>query len=237
MRTTPLLFLFVFLLVAACGQRGRGTGAERGLMAPGAVQALSGTDAAQRAPDTVFAASAVPPEIEARMRGVSYPEGAEIPLSELRYLRLSYRDFDGAVQQGEMICNQAIAVDLVAIFRQLYLAAYPIRSIRLIDDFGGSDDASMEADNTSCFNYRKAVGLRRLSRHALGMAVDINPLENPYVRDGNVRPASGKPYADRTRSFPHKIDRTDLCYKLFRDHGFAWGGAWRSVKDYQHFEK
>jgi hypothetical protein len=187
--------------------------------------------------DTVFAAMPIPPEVETRMRGVSYPEGATVPLGDLRYLRLSYVDFNGAVQTGEMVCNQAIAMDLVDIFRQLYLAAYPIRSIRLIDDFGGSDDASMEADNTSCFNYRKAVGLRRLSRHAEGMAVDVNPLENPYVRGQSVRPASAKPYADREKDFPHKIDRTDLCYKLFLGHGFSWGGTWRSARDYQHFEK
>ena len=187
--------------------------------------------------DTVFAAMPIPPEVETRMRGVSYPEGATVPLGDLRYLRLSYVDFNGALQTGEMVCNQAIANDLVDIFRQLWLAAYPIRSIRLIDDFGGSDDASMEADNTSCFNYRKAVGLRRLSRHAEGMAVDINPLENPYVRGQSVRPASARLYADREKDFPHKIDCTDLCYKLFREHGFSWGGTWRSARDYQHFEK
>ena len=220
------------LLFSRCGGRGGRASDGRG-PAPAAVEAAETVPAV----DTVFAAMAIPPEVEARMRGVSYPEGATVPLGDLRYLRLSYVDFSGAVQTGEMVCNQAIAKDLVDIFRQLYLAAYPIRSIRLIDDFGGSDDASMEADNTSCFNYRKAVGLRRLSRHAEGMAVDINPLENPYVRGQSVRPASAKPYADRDKDFPHKIDRTDLCYKLFREHGFSWGGAWRSARDYQHFEK
>ena len=219
----------VLLLLSACGGRGGS--------ASGGAQAGPAEATGPARLDTVFSAGAVPPEVEARMRGVSYPEGATVPLSELRYLRLSHIDFEGTVRTGEMVCNQAIAEDLVEIFRQLYLAGYPIRSIRLIDDFGGSDDASMEADNTSCFNYRKAVGLRRLSKHALGLAVDINPLENPYVRDRTVRPAAGKPFADRGKDFPHKIDRTDLCYKLFREHGFAWGGAWRSVRDYQHFEK
>lgn len=171
------------------------------------------------------------------MRGVSYPDGAEIPLGDLCYLRLSYVDFDGKDRVGEMVCNKAIAGDLLEIFQALYEARYPIRSIRLIDDFGGDDEASMEADNSSCFNYRKISGMRRLSAHALGMAVDINPYENPYVRTSGVKPAGAATYADRTKVFPHKIDRNDLCYKLFREHGFAWGGAWRSVKDYQHFEK
>ena len=187
--------------------------------------------------ETVFSAEPIPASVEARMRGVSYPDDAEIKLSDLRYLRLSYVDFNGDEQVGELVCNKAIAEDLVAIFRDLYEARYPIRSIRLIDDFGGDDEASMAADNTSCFNYRKKTGMRELSKHALGLAVDINPFENPYVRPARVRPAGASAFADRTRDFPHKIDKEDLCYKLFRARGFSWGGAWRSVQDYQHFEK
>ena len=187
--------------------------------------------------DPVFTSGPIPEAVEARMRGVSYPDDAEIPLSDLRYLRLSYVDFDGDEQVGELVCNKAIAEDLLAIFRDLYEARYPIRSIRLIDDFGGDDEASMAADNTSCFNYRKKTGMRELSKHALGLAVDINPFENPYVRPSRVRPADASAFADRSKDFPHKIDKEDLCYQLFRARGFAWGGTWRSVQDYQHFEK
>ena len=185
----------------------------------------------------VFTAEPVPAAVEARMRGVSCPDDAEIKLSDLRYLRLSYVDFDGQEQVGELVCNKAIAEDLVAIFQALYEARYPIRSIRLIDDFCGDDEASMAADNTSCFNYRRKTGMRELSKHALGLAVDINPFENPYVRPSRVRPDGASVYADRTKDFPHKIDKEDLCYKLFRARGFSWGGSWRSVQDYQHFEK
>jgi len=185
----------------------------------------------------VFTAEPIPGPVAARMRGRSYPEGAAIPMEDLRYLRLSYVDFDGKEQVGEMVCNKAIAGDLLEIFQGLYEARYPIRSIRLIDDFEGDDEASMEADNTSCFNYRNIQGMRRLSKHAQGLAVDINPFENPYVRSSGVRPAGAGAFADRSRPFPHKIDRNDLCHTLFREHGFSWGGAWRSVKDYQHFEK
>jgi len=187
--------------------------------------------------ETVFSAEPIPASVEARMRGVSYPDDAEIKLSDLRYLRLSYVDFDGLEQVGELVCNKAIAEDLLAIFQALYEARYPIRSIRLIDDFGGDDEASMAADNTSCFNYRRKTGMRELSKHALGLAVDINPFENPYVRPSRVRPDGASVYADRTKDFPHKIDKEDLCYKLFRARGFSWGGSWRSVQDYQHFEK
>ena len=187
--------------------------------------------------EPVFTAEPIPAAVEDRMRGVSYRDNPDIRLSDLRYLRLSYVDFDGKDQVGELVCNQAVADDLLEIFKALYEARYPIRSIRLIDDFNGDDDASMAADNTSCFNYRRKTGMRQLSKHALGLAVDINPFENPYVRPNRVRPADARRYADRTQDFPHKIDKNDLCYRLFREHGFAWGGSWRSVQDYQHFEK
>lgn len=186
----------------------------------------------------VFTAEPVPPQVEARMRGRSLPDGASIALSELRYLRLSYYDFSGEPQVGEMVCNVAIAQDLLEIFEALYEARYPICSIRLVDDFDASDDISMSVDNTSCFNYRTVPGQRNLSRHATGMAVDVNPLENPYInRSGVVRPSGAEVYLDRSADFPHKIDRSDLCYRLFVAHGFTWGGAWAHSKDYQHFQK
>ena len=187
--------------------------------------------------DTVFVSMNIPAEVEARMRGVSYPANAAISLGDLRYLQLSYVGFDGKARVGEMVCNKSVADDLLSIFRALYEARYPIRSIRLVDDFGGDDEASMEADNTSCFNYRTVSGGRKLSKHAYGLAVDVNPLENPYVRGGTVRPSGAAPFAARGLAFPHKIDGTDLCFRLFRAHGFAWGGNWHTLKDYQHFER
>ena len=171
------------------------------------------------------------------MKGKSYPEGCPVSLSDLRYLRLSYHGFDGEVHTGEMVCNRIIADDLVAIFKELYDSLYQIRSIRLIDDFDGSDEKSMAADNSSCFNFREATGQSRLSAHAVGMAVDVNPLENPYVKGDKVLPAEGEAYADRSAALPHMISRNDLCYKLFRARGFSWGGAWQSCKDWQHFER
>ena len=226
------LLLFALVSSAACRQRGSAADKIPLLTPPEEVQAAP-------APfQPVFTAEAIPGEVVARMRGKSYPESATIGLDELRYLRLSYVDFDGAPQTGELVCNAAIAQDLLEIFRALYEAAYPICSIRLVDDFGGSDDESMKADNTSCFNFRTVPLSKSLSRHAFGMAVDVNPLENPYInRSGVVMPAEGEPYVDRTRDFPHKITRDDLCCRLFLEHGFTWGGSWSDRKDYQHFEK
>ena len=226
-----LVYIFLALVVILPGCKARRAAQEAADVAAGTV------GAPEDAREAVFTSTPIPAGIEARMRGVTYPEDAEIPLEDLRYLRLTYIDFDGNAQLGEMVCNKAIANDLLEIFQGLYEARYPIRSIRLMDDFGGDDDASMAADNTSCFNYRKKTGMSELSKHALGLAVDINPFENPYVRPTRVKPAGAEEYADRTKAFRHKIDKEDLCYRLFREHGFSWGGEWRSVKDYQHFEK
>ncbi len=187
---------------------------------------------------SAFSADTIPEAVKLRMTGRSYPEeDAGISLSDLRYLKLLYYDFGGRVRRGEMVCNKAIADDLLYIFKELYKAKYPIASIRLIDDFDGDDQRSMEANNTSCFNYRTKTSGTSLSAHARGMAVDVNPLQNPYVKGEIVEPEAAREYADRTVDFPHKITDDDVCCKLFRSRGFQWGGAWNSVKDYQHFEK
>ena len=189
-----------------------------------------------------FSISAIPDSVFARMHGRSFPKGCTVARSDLRYLRLSYWDANGRELTGEMVCNRTIAADLVDIFRQLYKAHYPIERMQLIDDYEADDEQSMRANNTSCFCYRNVSDTKKLSRHAMGMAVDINPFYNPYVRqraNGQrvVQPATATPYADRRRTFPYKIDRNDLCYRLFIAHGFRWGGAWKHSKDYQHFEK
>ncbi len=179
--------------------------------------------------------------------GTSYPdlapgESVEITPEDLRYVHVLYCDFDGETAEGELICNEAIAQDLAEIFHELYENGYQIEQIRLVDEYGGDDVASMTADNTSCFNYRNVANSGSLSRHALGLAVDINPLYNPYITynsDGSINcsPEAGWPYADRSADFAHKIDTSDLCYQLFTAHGFTWGGSWNSSKDYQHFQK
>lgn len=189
-------------------------------------------------------------DIIARITGISYPasENEISPLAisyeDLRYLNVLYYDFNGEVQSGELICNQEIAHDLVEVFYELYRNEYQIEKIRLIDEYGGDDTASMLDNNTSCFNYRGVDGTDSLSKHAIGCAIDINPFYNPYVvfnKDGSgktyISPEGSEIYADRSQNFPYKIDENDLCYKLFKEHGFTWGGDWNSCKDYQHFQK
>lgn len=178
--------------------------------------------------------------------GCSYPTSEvvlepQILYDDLMYVHLLHYNFDGAVVPGEIICNKLIAQDIVDIFYELYLAGYQMEEISLIEKYDGDDELSMQANNTSCFNYRVVEGSTQLSKHAYGLAIDINPFYNPYVTfqsDGTVHyaPEGSEIYADRSASFPYKIDETDLCYRLFTERGFTWGGNWNSVKDYQHFE-
>ena len=189
-----------------------------------------------------FLVQAVPDSVFQRMQGRSWPRDCTVRRADLRYLRLSHFDAAGKEHVGEMVCNKAIANDLLEIFSELYREKYPIERIRLIDDYEADDERAMRDNNTSCFCFRKVSGTTKLSRHAMGMAVDINTLYNPYVRtekDGRrvVEPATATRYVDRRKSFPYKIVKGDLLHRLFLQHGFKWGGSWRTVKDWQHFEK
>ncbi len=180
-------------------------------------------------------------EVKERINGKSYGENCELPYEELRYIRVLYCDFDGTTRIGELIVNQAIAQDILNIFRELYGISYPIERMLLIDEYDADDELSMAANNTSAFNYRFVAGTTRLSKHSLGWAIDINPLYNPYITtiDGKrtILPENGSEYADRTKDCPYFIKEGDACYEAFVSRGFTWGGDWKNSKDYQHFEK
>ncbi|HBP38348.1 MAG TPA: hypothetical protein DD640_06345 [Clostridiales bacterium] len=181
-------------------------------------------------------------ELKARITGLSYPAddtGCKITYDDLRYIRLLHYDFAGDVHEGELIVNARLADEVMAIFYELYLARYRLASVILVDEFGeaANDDLSMAANNTSAFNYRYVSGTTTLSRHSYGAAIDINPLYNPYIVGDKVSPENAAAYVDRTQDFPGKIDHDDLCYQLFIEHGWSWGGDWSGDKDYQHFSK
>ena len=180
-------------------------------------------------------------DIFTRIKGKSYKDDCTVPLSDLRYLHVLHVGFDGQAHEGEIICNKAIAEDLLEIFEQLYEAGYEIEKIKLVDEYNAEDEASMADNNSSCFNFRFISHTTKISNHGKGMAIDINPLYNPYIKtvngNLNIEPANSTSYVDRAADFPHKIDETDLAYQLFTAHGFSWGGAWTTSKDYQHFEK
>ena len=180
-------------------------------------------------------------EIKAYITGSSYPTEPQDDISyeDLNYVRVLHYNFEGDICIGELIVAADLADEVTQIFYQLFLAEYPITSIILIDEFGGSsgDNASMSANNTSAFNYRLVAGTNRLSNHALGRAIDINPMMNPYVQGSHVSPENGEAFVDRSNMSLGMIDEDDLCYQLFTQYGWEWGGAWTSCKDYQHFEK
>lgn len=189
-----------------------------------------------------FTAEAIPDVVFQRMQGKTYKKGCTIPRRSLRYVKVLHINGSGQTQLGELVCNEAIAKDLVEIFKALYDAAYPIERMVLIDNYDAQDEPSMLANNTSCFNFRFIARTKKLSNHSRGRAIDINPLYNPYVKrraNGTlfVSPEKGRPYADRTKTFKYKISHKDLCFKLFKKHGFVWGGDWHSLQDFQHFEK
>lgn len=188
-----------------------------------------------------FYISEIPDDIFAKMQGKSYKEDCTVPREDLRYVHVRHMGFDGEAKDGELVVNKAIADDVLAIFEELYKADYPIEKVRLVDEYDADDEASMSDNNSSAFNFRFISHTTRISKHGLGMAVDINTRYNPYVKtvDGklSIEPANGADYVDRSKDFPHKIDHEDLCYKLFKEHGFTWGGDWTHSKDYQHFER
>lgn len=185
----------------------------------------------------IFTSEEISDEIFNRIYGISYGADCTIPREDLRYLTVSYVGFDGESHVGELICNKAISEDLLDIFEKLYDAKYEIERIELVDNYNGDDEASMAANNTSCFNFRFIAQTTKLSNHAKGMAIDINPLYNPYITSSGFTPINAGDYVDRSTAFAHKIDENDLCYQLFIEHRFTWGGSWTHSKDYQHFEK
>jgi len=187
--------------------------------------------------------STVSPTLKRRMAGKSWHKGCPVPLEDLRYLKVTHLDFHGRTRQGELIVHKDVAGETVRIFKALYDMGYPIRQMRLVSDFGGNDWQSIEADNTSAFNCRRATGSKKWSKHSYGKAIDINPIENPYIsRSGHISHRASLQYAKRVRRGNMAQERAvlledDEAVKIFKSYGWKWGGDWRAVKDYQHFSK
>jgi D-alanyl-D-alanine carboxypeptidase len=170
-----------------------------------------------------------------RMTGVSWRPGCPVGLRDLRLLRLSHWDFRGKARTGRLIVHRDVAREMVEVFRDLYAARFPIRRMVPVDAYGGSDFRSIEADNTSAFNCRFVEGTTRWSNHATGTAIDVNPIENPYVSAGRTAHRASRPYVDRSRRRPGMAYEGGALVRAFDRIGWGWGGRWTSVKDYQHF--
>jgi hypothetical protein len=173
----------------------------------------------------------------ADMTGVSWREGCPVPLSDLRKVRLTYWGFDKHRHQGELIVHKDVAAGVVDVFHSMYRSHFPINKMRRVDYYNASDDASMADDNTSAFNCRPITGSTSgFSVHSYGKAIDINTVENPYVKGSTVLPPAGAAFLDRTDVRPGMIVHGDRVWSAFTAHGFEWGGDWTSPHDYQHFE-
>jgi len=166
----------------------------------------------------------------------SWREGCPVPISDLRLLTLSFWGFDSRVHRGELIVHSDQADKVVSAIRKLFDQRFPIEKMDLIDKYQGDDDRSVEANNTSAFNCRKIEGAEAWSEHAFGRALDINPVQNPFVlRNGEIKLPGGRPYADRSQRLKGMIRPNGGVVNAFRSIGWSWGGNWTNSKDYQHF--
>ncbi|OFW79167.1 MAG: hypothetical protein A2Z48_03780 [Actinobacteria bacterium RBG_19FT_COMBO_70_19] len=169
------------------------------------------------------------------MRGSSWHAGCPVLLDDLRLVRITFLGFDGEAHRGRLVAHRRWAVELLGVFERLYERSFSIRRVRLVDRYGADDRTSMRHDNTSAFNCRTVAGTSVWSQHASGRAIDINPVENPYVDGSHVSPRRGRDYLDRADVRPGMIVKRDVVWRAFRRIGWEWGGAWRSAQDYQHF--
>ena len=175
-------------------------------------------------------------EREKRMTGRSWHRGCPVPIRQLRLLRVRHWGFDGDFHRGRLIVHEEEAREVLRAMEDLFRQRFPIRRMEVIDAYGGDDHRSMNTDNTSAFNCRFVAGTNDWSQHAYGRAIDVNPIENPYVTaSGHVSPPAGRPYVDRSKDAEGLIKSGSSTVRAFKRIGWGWGGNWPGTKDYQHF--
>jgi D-alanyl-D-alanine carboxypeptidase len=180
--------------------------------------------------------SVLPSSLRQTMSSVSWRPGCPVPLRDLRLVTAAHWGFDGRVHTGRLIVHGDVARDVVTVLRSLYAARFPIRRMVPVDAYGASDFRSIEADNTSAFNCRFVEGTTRWSEHAYGRAIDLNPIENPYVSsDGTTSHRASRTYLRRAPYRPGMAVVEGVLVRAFDAIGWSWGGRWSGVKDYQHF--
>lgn len=189
-------------------------------------------------PEAIFTYNPLSDEVIEIITGSSYKDNDEIKIEDLVDVQVTHWGFDDKEHVGQIILNKEVADDIIEIFKELYDAKFPIDKIRIIDEYDAIDELSMSDNNSSSFCFREVVGSKgKLSKHSYGIAIDINPIQNPYIKNDIVLPESGKEYLDRTHIRKGMIVEGDVCYNAFKKRGWTWGGDWNSLKDYQHFEK
>ncbi|HSK22927.1 MAG TPA: M15 family metallopeptidase, partial [Egicoccus sp.] len=183
-------------------------------------------------------AGTIPAAVRSEMAGVSMHPGCDevITYDDLRLVVLTHRGFDDRLHRGELVVHRDAVTGLRSVFATMYAQDFPLQSIHRVDRYGGSDDRSMAANNTSAFNCRRVAGTTRWSEHSTGRAIDVNPVHNPYVSSsGSVSPPAGRDYTDRGDVRPGMVVEGDAVVDAFDAIGWGWGGRWTNSKDYQHF--
>ena len=199
---------------------------------------LSFTSVAAAAKPLAFRGSVttLPASLRATMTGQSWHRGCPVGLDELRLVRARHWGFDGRVHTGRLVVNRDVAQNVLRVLRRLYAARFPIRRMVPVDAYGASDFNSIEADNTSAFNCRFVEATTRWSEHSYGRAIDLNPIENPYVTAaGTTSHPASRPYLRRTRHRPGMAVEGGVAVRAFEAAGWGWGGRWSGDRDYQHF--
>ena len=180
--------------------------------------------------------SPISPTLAKQMTGVSWRPGCPVPLRDLRVVTVTHHDFEGRDRVGRVIVHRDAAPRILGVLRRLYADGFPIRRMIPVDAYGGSDFRSIEADNTSAFNCRFVDGTTRYSEHAYGRAIDVNPIENPYVTGaGTTSHPASRAYVSRTLFRPGMAAEGHALVRAFDAIGWGWGGRWGGAKDYQHF--
>lgn len=185
----------------------------------------------------LFEVRNIPDNIYEKMIGNSIPDKDSVDKDSLDYLEITYYGFDNKPHIGDMVVSKKVSKEVIDIFKELYENKYPIEKVSIIDNYGADDELSMSDNNTSSFCYRVVDGSKVLSNHSKGLAIDINPLINPMVKNGVVSPKKGQDYIERNENIKGMIKKGDACYNAFTKRGWTWGGEWSNLKDYQHFEK
>ncbi len=201
-----------------------------------AAAALLASDSAPAAPLFEGSVAQIGRSLRVTMTGTSWRPGCPVPLHDLRVVTARHWGFDGRVRTGRLIVHRDVAQTMLRVLERLYAARFPIRHMVPVDAYGASDFRSIEADNTSAFNCRLVDGTKRWSEHALGRAIDVNPIENPYVSSaGTTSHTASRPYLRRTPYRPGMAVEGGALVRAFDAAGWGWGGRWSGAKDYQHF--
>lgn len=194
---------------------------------PDQIPELPGTGFASRveqAPASVIARS-------------TWSPACPVAASQLSWVRLTFWGFDGARHAGELLVNSAVADDVVTVFRRLYAAHFPLEQMHITTKAELDAKPTGDGDNTGAFACRPAIGSTTYSQHAYGLAIDVDPFQNPYVKGGLVLPELASAYLDRSRQAPGVIHPGDVVTRAFAAIGWGWGGDWHSLKDYEHFSQ